>query len=108
MDQPPTFVATRLDRTLDRLADRVGLGFPIWFLVRLLKRLAYGNRAGELTDRMATASAHLRLVAPQDVLELMQELDSILGREPYDDAWREDWRQARERLRSSFRSALGT
>jgi hypothetical protein len=107
MDQPPPPVPTVIDRSFDRLVDKLGLAWTLTVIVRILRRVAYGNRPYELTDRLAAASAHLRLVAPPAVLDLMQQLDVLFRKfEHRDETWRAEWESTREQLRSGFRDAL--
>jgi hypothetical protein len=107
MDEPIRPTPDRLDRALDALATRLGFSLLGELLARIIHRMAYGRRPAELMDRMAQASAELRLVATPEVLDLMQRLDDLFrDARPKDDAWREEWRAMRENLRTGFRAAL--
>lgn len=107
MDQPVPPVLNVVDRAIDLLIKKLGLEWVVMVVVRVLRRIAYGRRLGELTDRMTAASAHLRLVAPPEVLVLMQEVDELFsGSASRSDTWKSQWPSVRERLRDGFRQAL--
>jgi hypothetical protein len=107
MDQPPPPVMNVVDRAFDRIIEKLGLGWVVTVFVRVLRRIAYGNRLGHLTDRMTAASAHLRLVAPPEVLSLMQEVDDLFGGpESRGNAWKAEWPSLRKRLQEGFRHTL--
>jgi hypothetical protein len=98
---------TRADRWLEKSLKGTSLEFLALIVVRLLQRAMYGRRPGEVTDRLAAASAHLRLVAPPEVEAYMVEAEGVTKRHrPGDEEWMEEWRALRERMRHGFREAL--
>jgi hypothetical protein len=78
-------------------------------LDRQLYAIARGTRQQELADRLAAAAAHLRLVAPDDVDELMQKVQAhTRGYEAGDDKWFADWVTLRAEVRDGFKAALAS
>jgi hypothetical protein len=108
--QPKRPASTAVDRTLDRVIERLGLMWVITVVVGVSRRLAYGQRLGQLMDRMTAATAHLRLVAPPEVLALMREVDDLFS--DYETlerrVWRANWLSVRAKVREGFRSVLDT
>jgi hypothetical protein len=96
-----------LDRWILRAAKTTGFDFLAYILGRLLQRAISGTRPHQLLDRMADASAHLRLVAPPAVEAYMIEGEA-LGRNyaPQDEQWLASWMEFRARMRRGFREAL--
>ena len=79
----------------------------VLIFVRLLQRAIYGRRAGEVTDRLVAASAHLRLIAPPAVEAYMVEAEVVTrSHRPGDKKWQEEWKAFRGRMRQGFREAL--
>lgn len=77
------------------------------FIVRLLRRLIYGHRHDDLSDRLVAAAAHLRLVAPPAVEQFMSEVEVIAqARQTGDKNAKERWKEFRARMRQGFREAL--
>jgi hypothetical protein len=76
-------------------------------LGRLIERAVYGRRRHDLLDRLAAASAHLRLVAPPEVDAYMIKVE-VLAEEhrPGDRKWIKRWRELRAEMRQGFREAL--
>jgi hypothetical protein len=98
---------TRIDRWLDRSLKGTSAEFVALIFVRLLQRAMYGRRTSEVTDRLAAASAHLRLVAPPEVEAYMVEAETVSKKHsPGDEKWMEEWRALRTRMRQGFREAL--
>jgi hypothetical protein len=105
---PPQAQPLRIDPWLMKFAKLTGLDFIGFILSRLLQRAIYGNRHNQLADRLADASAHLRLIAPPAVEAFMVEGEELSKRhEAHDDEWLEDWMDFRRRMRAGFRDALG-
>jgi hypothetical protein len=70
----------------------------------ILQRAMYGNRPHQLLDRLADASAHLRLIAPPTVEHFMIEGERLANKyTPHDERWLADWREFRLSMRSGFR-----
>jgi hypothetical protein len=108
-EQPSVPVPNVIDQALDSLFKRLGIDWVVIFFVRTLQRIAYGDRPGRLLDRLAEASAHLRLVAPAEILNLMRELEELTGRHRSGDSdWRDEWRGRRDDLRKVARQAVDT
>jgi hypothetical protein len=98
---------TRLDRVFEERMRGTTFEFIGHILVRLLERAIYGRRKGELLDRLSAASAHLRLIAPQEVEAYMIEGEAICPRHrPGDEKWQEEWKDFRSRMRQGFREKL--
>jgi len=98
---------TKIDRWVEK--EVRGTVFELFghIVVRLLKRLVYGRRHDDLSDRLVAAAARLRLVAPPEVEALMSEVEA-LAREyrAGDPRLMEQWRPLRDRMRAEFRDAL--
>lgn len=87
--------------------ERVGLDPTGHFIARLVRRVVYGQRIEHLSDRLAAASAHMRLVAPAAVDDLMREAEELGDRySSGDKQWRAEWIALPARLRTSFRQEL--
>jgi hypothetical protein len=98
---------SRADRWIERTLDGTSMEFLALIIVRLLQRAMYGRRPGEVTDRLAAASAHLRLIAPPAVEAYMVEAEALTKEhKPSDDKWQEEWKAFRARMRQGFRQAL--
>jgi len=107
-DSPATPRPTRVDAFLDWLADRTGFSVILFILIRLLRRATHGGRHDELSDRLVAASAHLRLIAPVGILDLMREIEDTAERyEPASGRWSGEWKVLRIRVRAAFRAELG-
>src|SRR5579884_3035478 len=52
-DNPEQPKKSRIDRWLDRLAEKTSFDIVAHILMRLLRRAAYGRRPDELSDRLA-------------------------------------------------------
>jgi hypothetical protein len=106
-DIPAKPPPTRLDEWLLKAGKATSLDFLAFIITRLLQRAMYGKRPHQLLDRLADASAHLRLIAPPAVEAFMIEGEA-LAREyaPHDQHWLETWMEFRERMRAGFREAL--
>lgn len=106
-ERPPQVQPTRIDPWLLKFAKLTGLDFIAFILRGLLQRAIYGNRHNQLTDRLADASAHLRLIAPPAVEAFMVEGEKLSKRfKVHDDEWLEDWLDFRRRMRAGFRDTL--
>lgn len=107
VDQPAPVRATRVDRAVGRAMTKAGADVPAFLLNRMLQRLAFGQRQAQVVDRVASASAHLRLVAPPSVVALMQEADAV-GRsyKAGDEEWISRWLATRDHVRAAFRAQL--
>lgn len=104
---PPQAQPLRIDPWLMKFAKLTSLDFIGFILSRLLQRAIYGNRHNQLTDRLADASAHLRLIAPPAVEVFMVEGEELSKRhKAHDDEWLADWMDFRRRMRTGFRDAL--
>jgi hypothetical protein len=104
---PPQAQPLRIDPWLMKFAKLTSLDFIGFIISRLLQRAIYGNRHNQLTDRLADASAHLRLMAPPAVEVFMVEGDALAKRfKVHDERWLEDWLDFRRRMRAGFRDAL--
>lgn len=106
-DFPVPIRQTRVDRWVAKEVRGTTLEFLLHLIYRLLKRVVYGHRHDDLSDRLVAASAHLRLVAPPAVEQYMVEGES-LGKEHRDgdEQWKERWKEFRSRMRTGFREAL--
>ncbi len=108
-DPPPKPEPMRIDPFLMKVAKKTSLDFVGFILSRLLQRAIYGNRHYQLLDRLADASAHLRLICPPAVEEFMAEGEKLSKRYKPDDAhWLADWMEFRSRMRAGFREILDT
>lgn len=107
LDQPAPVAPTRVDRAVGRVMTKAGADVPTFLLNRMVHRLAFGQRQAQVIDRIAAASAYLRLVAPPSVVELMQEVDAV-GRtyRAGDPRWTSSWLKTRDQIRSAFREHL--
>ncbi len=104
---PPKVSASRLDPWLMKFAKVTSLDFLGFIISRLLTRAIYGNRHNQLTDRLADASSHLRLIAPPAVETFMVEGEVLSKRyKAHDEMWLEDWLDFRRRMRQGFREVL--
>jgi hypothetical protein len=98
---------TAFDQRLLKLAKITGFDFLASIAGILLQRAMYGNRHNQLLDRLTDASAHLRLVAPPAVEDFMIEGEALTKRyRPNDEAWMDEWKAYRDRMRTGFRAAL--
>jgi hypothetical protein len=113
--RPPEPPLTAVERTVFSFLNRMGLdAVLIWlglgtffnWIDRVFRWIGYGRRPEELHDRMAQASAELRLIAPSEVLDLMQCVDDFRSKPPPHRVRNEQWTALREVLRSGFRGAL--
>jgi hypothetical protein len=108
-EPPPQAQPMRIDPWLIRFAKATSLDFVGFILGRLLQRAIYGNRHNQLIDRLADASAHLRLIAPPAVEAFMVEGESLRKRHrTRDERWLEEWMDFRGRMRTGFREILDT
>ncbi|HXB64106.1 MAG TPA: hypothetical protein VNV42_04425 [Solirubrobacteraceae bacterium] len=106
-DPPPKPPLTPLDQRLLKIARGTGLELLAFIINRILQRAMYGNRPHQLLDRLADASAHLRLIAPPTVAQFMIEGEHLANKyAPHDEQWLADWREFRKHMRSGFREAL--
>jgi hypothetical protein len=107
--KPATPRRTAFDDVIDRAVEKAGLELVLHFVLRLLRRLVYGRRQYEIVDRLAVASARLRLIAPPEVEEMMSTADTM-GRlyEAGDQRWSERWMELRGEMRERFRDVLLT
>ena len=106
-DLPPKAQPSWVDPWLMKFAKLTSLDFVVFILNRLLQRAIYGNRHNQLIDRLADASAHLRLVAPPAVEAFMVEGEELGKRyKAHDEQWLEDWKEFRLRMRAGFREVL--
>ena len=105
-DTPVPPKQNQLDRILDLAAERTGFDIVVHILVRILLRIAYGRRHNELVDRLALASAQLRLIAPDSVLAIMREIDAATESSPTGPGWHQRWQGMRDRVRGAFREEL--
>jgi hypothetical protein len=104
---PPQPQPLRIDPWLMKFAKLTSLDFVGFIVSRLLARAIYGNRHNQLTDRLADASAHLRLIATPAVEAFMIEGEELSKRHKLrDDEWLEEWLAFRRRMRAGFRDAL--
>jgi hypothetical protein len=107
-DEPAPPMPTWLDRKLVPAIARLGFTFVFELLTLLFRRAVYGQRNQQLVHRLAAASAHLRLIGPPSVEELMREAETLGRRyQPGDPKWRDEWSAVRARIRTSFREELG-
>lgn len=98
----------RFDRWLERKAQGTTLDFIGTLLARLLHRAVSGQRVVMLGDRLALAAAQLRLIAPESVLAIMQEVEEATKRAgPAGEHWPREWRLIRDDVRTGFRRELG-
>ncbi|MEA2188498.1 MAG: hypothetical protein QOK16_3509 [Solirubrobacteraceae bacterium] len=106
-DQLAQPTPTRVDRSLDRAMQRAGLQVVVFMIGRLLNRAVYGRRHEVLADELMVAAAHLRLVAPPAVADLMREVEEVaLEYSSGDEQWQATWMLLRARVRAEFRSQL--
>jgi hypothetical protein len=113
--RPPEAPLTEVERTVFSFLDRMRVdailmwlgvvAFLMW-IERVVRWIGYGRRPEALHDRMAQASAELRLIASPEVLELMQRVDDFRSKPPPYRVRRDEWIATREILRSGFRGAL--
>lgn len=102
---PPKMTA--LDRWIERKLQGTLADLARHLIVRLLKRLVYGHRHDDLSDRLVAASARLRLVAPPQVEALMGEVEALARKYPVGDPQLlTSWKPLRERIRLEFKDAL--
>jgi len=73
--KPPKL--NRLERRLVAATEHLGLDFIGEVLARILHRVMYGQRHDQVIDRLIAASAHLRLIAPPAIDDLMHEMDGL-------------------------------
>jgi hypothetical protein len=105
--QEPVARPTAIDRQLDRIAERTGLEPVVETVVKVLRRIVHGNRPNEQIDRLAGASARLRLIAPPAIEEAMRAMETMARlHKPGDEEWRERWLELRELTRQRCREAL--
>jgi len=98
---------TVFDEMMDRAVEKAGLAFALHLIIRLLRRAVYGRRQYELVDRLAAASARLRLLAPSEVEEMMLAADTMARLYKAGDAeWAERWMELRSEMRQRFREIL--
>lgn len=104
---PPQAQPMRIDPWVMKVAKATSLDFIGYIVSRLLQRAMYGNRHNQLTDRLADASAHLRLIAPPAVEAFMVEGEELSKRhKAHDEQWLDDWLDFRRRMRAGFREIL--
>ena len=84
-DFPMPPKVTALDRWVESRLRGTLLDLARHLIVRLLKRLVYGRRHDDLSDRLVAASARLRLVAPPQVDALMEEVETLARKYPVGD-----------------------
>jgi hypothetical protein len=102
---PPKMTA--LDRWMERKLQGTLLDLARHLVIRLLKRLVYGHRHDDLSDRLVAASARLRLVAPPQVEALMVEVEALARKYPVGDPHLlTSWKPLRERIRREFKDAV--
>lgn len=98
---------SRVDRWVERTLEGTTVDLVAVALARLLERALFGRRSGDVTDRIVTASAHLRLVAPDSVEALMAEAQAVTRKQrPGNENWQNEWTSFRLKLRQGFREAL--
>jgi hypothetical protein len=98
---------TRVDRWILRVGKATGFDFLATVIGRLLQRAMFGNRPHQLLDRLADASAALRLIAPPAVEAYMIEAETLgQGYAPQNEHWMTEWRELRRRMRTGFREVL--
>jgi hypothetical protein len=98
---------TWLDRKLLVATKPLGLDFIGEVLARILHRIMYGQRHEQVIDRLIAASAHLRLIAPPAIDELMKEMDGLGKRyKQEDEEWQTEWIALRTRMRAAFREEV--
>lgn len=106
-DVPPKPPPSRFDSWLLKFANASSLDFVAFIIGRLLQRAMYGNRPNQLLDRLADASAHLRLIATPEVDNFMVEGEALSrAYKPRDVEWLNTWKEYRGRMRTGFREIL--
>lgn len=99
---------TRADEWVFRSMRGTVVELVFHIALRLLKRLVYGHRHDDLSDRLVAAAAHLRLVATPTVEEYMREVETLgSGHKPGDEQWTAQWKDFRSGMRQGFKKALG-
>jgi len=77
------------------------------YLMGRLSTATIGRAAMRAVDEVIAATNRLLLVAPESVLDAMQEVSELIGRfEPGSESWRDDWRSARGGVSRAARQAL--
>lgn len=106
-DFPAPVHQSALDRWFERKVEGTIIDYIGYMFVRLLKRLVFGRRHDDLSDRLVAATARLRLVAPPDVEALMSEVET-LAREHRTGGSQliERWKPLHDRMRLEFKDAL--
>jgi hypothetical protein len=103
----PVLHPTAIDRLLDRIAEKTGLEPAVDLVVKFLRRLIHGSRPHEQIDRLAAASARLRLIAPPSVEEAMHAMETMARlHRAGDEEWRERWLELRQLTRQRCRDVL--
>jgi hypothetical protein len=100
---------TKIDRWVEKEVRGTVVEFFGHIVVRLLKRVVYGRRHNDLSDRLVAASAHLRLVSTPRIEELLLEVDTLVKEKEQDggdEQWKQKWREFRSRMRECFREEL--
>ncbi len=107
--EPATPRRTVFDAMMDRAVEKAGLELALHIVVRLLRRLVYGRRQYEIVDRLAVASARLRLIAPPEVEEMMHATDAMARLyKAGDQEWSQRWTELRSEMRQGFCDVLLT
>lgn len=105
--EEPAARPTAIDGLLDRIAERTGLEPVVNMAVKILRRLIHGRRPDEQIDRLAAASARLRLVAPPAIEEAMRAMETMARLyKPDDEEWRKHWLVLRQVTRQRCREVL--
>ncbi len=103
----PDWRLSRFDKALDRLLRGSLIEVITIFVIRIIERVSYGPRNEALADRVAAATAHLRLVASPAVQALVDEADTLLRSfRPRDPEWTASWKTFQIKLRQGFREEL--
>jgi hypothetical protein len=98
---------TAFDEMMDRAVEKAGFELALHLFIRLLRRAVYGRRQYEVVDRLAVASARLRLIAPPEVEEMMRAADTMARLyKAGDEEWSRCWMELRSEMRQRFRDVL--
>lgn len=106
-DFPIPLKMTALDRWVERRLQGTLLDMARHIIGRSLKRLVYGHRHNDLSDRLVAAAARLRLAAPPQIASLMSEVEELARDYPAGDPrLMEHWRPLRKRIHQEFQCVL--